>query len=119
MVFPYDLHDFKDFVKPFFALLSHVLGLDNDRQVQEVLVNIVYTLSQFETTSQDINFDEFLAENIHSQLMNFHSERTFKYQTSLLKMIVKQNWNELQKVDSDLFTENINFSKELGSKTFV
>ena len=33
LTFPYDLQDFKDCVKPFFALLSQVLGLDNDKHV--------------------------------------------------------------------------------------
>lgn len=119
VAFPSNLQDFKDYVKPFFALLSQVLGLDSDRKVQEVIVSLVYTLSQSKTTGQDINFDEFLAENIHSQLMNFHSERTFRHQTLLLKMMAKQNWSDLQSVDSDLFTENVNFSEELGGRTFV
>ena len=30
LTFPYDLQDFKDYVKPLFSL-SQVLGLDNDR----------------------------------------------------------------------------------------
>ena len=34
-------------------------------------------------------------------------------------MIVQQNWNELQKVDADLFTDTINFSEELGGIPFV
>ena len=79
--FPYDLQVFKDCVKPFFALLSQVLGLDNDKKVQEVMVSLMYSLSQFVSTNQDINFDEFLAESIHSQLMNFHTEKAFRYQT--------------------------------------
>ena len=33
--------------------------------------------------------------------------------------MVKQNWNDLQKVDLDIFIENVNFSKELGGNTFV
>ena len=32
LTFPYDLQNFKDCVKPFFALLSQGLGLDNDKQ---------------------------------------------------------------------------------------
>ena len=47
LTFPYDLQVFKDCVKPFFSLVSQVLGLDNDKQVQEVMVNLLYSLSQF------------------------------------------------------------------------
>ena len=64
--FWYDLQVFQDSIEPFFALLSQVLGLDSDKQVQEVMVSLAYKLSQFEFVSQEINFDEFLAESIHS-----------------------------------------------------
>ena len=117
--FRYDLQVFKDCVKPFFALLSQVLGLDNDKQVQEVMVSVVYSLTQFESTNQDINFDEFLTESIHSQLMNFHTKRNFRYQTLLLQIIVQQNWNELQKMGVYLFIDTLNLSEELGGKPFV
>ena len=60
------MKDFKDCVRPFITLLSQVLGLDSDRKVHEVMVSLVYTLSQSKTTGQDINFDEFLAENMQS-----------------------------------------------------
>ena len=86
--FPYDLQVFQDSVKPFFALLSQILGLDNHKQVQEVMVSLVYKLSQSESANQDINFDGFLAESIHSQLMNFHVEKAFIDQTLLLLIIV-------------------------------
>ena len=119
VVFPYSLQEFKDCVKPFFAMLSQVLGLDSDRKVREFMVSLAYTLSQSETNGQDINFDEFLAENIHSQLMNFHSKKTFRHQTLFLKMIIKQNYNDLQSVDPYLFIENVNLSEELGGRTFV
>ena len=54
--FPYDLQVFQDGVKPFFSLLSQVLGLNSDKQVQEIMVSIVYKLSHSESVSQDINF---------------------------------------------------------------
>ena len=43
--FPYDLQVFQDNVKLFFVLLSQVLGLDSDKQVQEVMVSLAYKLS--------------------------------------------------------------------------
>ena len=64
--FPYDLQVFQDGVKPFFSLLSQVLGLNSEKQVQEVMVSLAYKLSQSECVGQDINFDEFLVESIHS-----------------------------------------------------
>lgn len=83
------------------------------------MVSLVYNMSQFEVTNKDINFDEFLAENIHSQLPKFHTERTFRYQTLLLHIVIQQNCNELQKLDVDLFIDTLNFSKELRGRPFV
>ena len=80
---------------------------------------LVYSLSQSESANQDINFDEFLVESIHSQLMNFHMQKTFKYHTLLLQIIVHQNWNDLHKMDAKLFIDTLNLSKELGGKSFV
>jgi hypothetical protein len=99
--------------------LSQILGLDNDKHVQEVMVSLVYTLSQSEYANQDINFDGFLVESLHSQLMNFHMEKTFRYQTFLLLIIIHQNWDELQKVDFELFIDTFNLSEELGGRSFV
>ena len=57
--------------------------------------SLVYKLSHSESANQDINFDGFLVESIHSQLMNFHMEKSFRYQTLLWQIIVHQNWDEL------------------------
>ena len=118
LTFPYDLQGFKDCFKWFFTLLSQVLGLDNDKEVHEVMVSLVYSVSQSEVTNQDINFDEFLVENIHSQLMNFHAKRTFRYQTLLLQIIVQQNWNELQKLDVDFVYKYSQSLRGIRRQTF-
>ena len=51
--------------------------------------------------------------------MKFHMEKTFRYQTLLLLIIVHQNWNEFHKVDVELFTYTLNIFEELGGKYFV
>ena len=51
--------------------------------------------------------------------MNVHMEKTLRYQTLLLLITVHQNWNELQKVDYELFTDTLNLSKELRGRSFV
>ena len=38
---------------------------------------------------------EFLAENIHSELVNFHSTRFFRFQSFLLKMFLSHNEENL------------------------
>ena len=51
--------------------------------------------------------------------MKIHLEKTFRYQTLLLQIIVHQNWDELQKVGVELFIDTLNLSEELGGKYFV
>jgi hypothetical protein len=41
-----------------------------------------------------INFDQFLADNIHKQLVNFRSIRHFRYYTYLLIIFLKTNKRE-------------------------
>ena len=43
-----------------------------------------------------LKFDEFLAKNIHSQLMDFHKIGTFIFQSYLLKMFLSFNEDNLQ-----------------------
>jgi hypothetical protein len=44
--------------------------------------------------SVHINFDKFLADTIHKQLVNFHSLRHFRYYTYLLKIFLETNKRE-------------------------
>ena len=80
--------------------MSQFLGLDTYKYVIEPLMSLLLTLStyqvQFEESGQSIQysclkFDEFLAENIHSQLVDFHKTRIFRFQSYLLKMLLSFN----------------------------
>ena len=43
-----------------------------------------------------LKFDEFLTENIHSQLANLHDTRVFRFQSFLLRMFLSYNEDNLQ-----------------------
>ena len=43
-----------------------------------------------------LKFGEFLAENIHSHLMDFRRTKTFRFQSYLLKMFLSFNEENLQ-----------------------
>jgi hypothetical protein len=76
------------------SLLSQILGLDNDKFVVEVMLGflLIFFLSG---QSVRVSFDEFIAENIHQQLVNFSSLRHFRYYSHLLRMFLGSNNNEL------------------------
>lgn len=71
--------------------MSQILGLNDDRLVSEVMLGFLVKFSQSEEQIKCLNFDEFLVEKIHSQLMNFDTEKCFKYQTLLLLLIIHAN----------------------------
>ena len=78
------------------------LGLDTDRYVTESLMSLLFRVSTCPVESIEsgqsccIKFDEFLAKSIHSQLVNFHSTRFFRYQSYLLKMFLFFNEEKFQ-----------------------
>jgi hypothetical protein len=78
-----------------FSLLSQVLGLDNEKYVGKVMFGFLLTFFKSESgLSVHINFDKFLVDTIHKQLVNFHSLRHFRYHTYLLKLFLASNNRE-------------------------
>ena len=94
--FPYDISLFIETIQAMFALLSEILGLDNDQFVTEVMVGIVYLISQ-STKEFTLNFDQFLIDRISYQLEHFHTKgKAFSYQTLLLLIVITENLTKLR-----------------------
>jgi hypothetical protein len=74
------------------SILNHILGLDNEKYVVEVMLGFLLTFFQKESRqSVCISFEGFIADNVLKQLVNFQSLRNFKYYTYLLKMFLETN----------------------------
>jgi hypothetical protein len=78
------------------SMLSEFLGLESDKYVVEVMLGflLIFLKSESDQLVQ-INFDKFLADTIHKQLVNFHSLRHFRYYTYLLKKFLARNHGEI------------------------
>jgi hypothetical protein len=77
------------------SLLSQVLGLDNENHVVEVMLGFLLKFFKSDSSlSVCINFDQFIADNIHKQLVNFLSLRHLKYYTYMLKIFLETNKRE-------------------------
>ena len=70
------------------TLLCQYLGLDTDKYIIDPLMCLLFISSTYPIDSDEssqrvhvscLNFNEFLSENIHSQLMNFHKTKTFRF----------------------------------------
>jgi hypothetical protein len=77
------------------SLLSQVVGLDNEKHLVEVMMGFMLTFFQSEFgLSVCISFDQFIANNIHKQPVNFLSLRNFRYYTYLLKKFLETSKRE-------------------------
>ena len=71
---PYNVNIFKDEVQLVMSVVSQVLVLDSDKHVSEVILGFVLSIGSIDLESNLVrcfNFDEFLAEAIHTQLVGF------------------------------------------------
>ena len=111
--------------------MCHFLGIDTDKYVTEPLMSLLFTLSSCPIDSEDssesaqsscLRFDELLAENIHSQLVDFHQTRTFNFQYFLLNMFVSFNEENLQLTEmtttDEIRRDYIKFMKFLMSEFY-
>jgi hypothetical protein len=77
------------------SILNHILGLDNDKFVAEVILGFMLTFFQLGSSQLvSIIFEEIIANNMHKQLVNFQSLRHFRDYTHLLKMFRDKNKTE-------------------------
>ena len=103
--YPIDLDLFNEEAWSCVTLASQFLGLDTNGYVIEPLLSLMFVLSTYhvepELPGQSfqsccLKFDEFLAENIRSQLANFHDTRVFRFNSFLLRMFLSYNEDNLQ-----------------------
>ena len=76
------------------SLVSQILGLDNDNQINEVILGLLLSVGSFDPESHStrcFNLDEYLAEVIHTQLVEFPKVRFFRNQSYLQNMMLCSN----------------------------
>jgi hypothetical protein len=106
--FPLSIDIMVSEVQCVFSLLSQVLGLNSDRFIVEVMLGFLLKFFQSESGQVVcINFDEFLADTIHKQLVNFHSLRHFRYCTYLMKIFLTSNNAEIPEAESISIERNM------------
>ena len=116
---PYNVNIFKDEVQLVMSIVSQVLGLDDDKHVNEVILGFLLSISSTDHESNSVhcfNLDEYLAEVIHTQLVEFPKVRFFMYQSYLLNMLLCSNVSELQFL-STIFSPDL--PKQINMFEFV
>ena len=84
--YPIDLDLFNEESQSCVTLACQFLGLDTNGYITEPLLSLLFVISTCPIEhkllgqsfqSRSLKFDEFLAKNIRSQLVNFHDTRVF------------------------------------------
>ena len=89
LFFPYNVIIFKDEVQLVMSMASEVLGLDDDKHVNKVILGFFLSIGYTDHESNSVhcfNLDEYLSKVIHTQLVEFPKVRFFRYQSYLLNM---------------------------------
>ena len=94
------------------------MGHDDDTMVDEVMIGCLLKSSNL-ISHKYLKFYEFLDEKIHSQLENFHIEKSFTYQTLLLLMVIHSNLAKLKERDQVAFPNKFNIFVESWSFSFL
>ena len=79
-----DANIFNEETQCIFTFMSQFLGLDTNNYVNDPLMSLLFVMSYFPVESEEssqlikkscLKFDEFLVDNIRSQLMDFHKTK--------------------------------------------
>ena len=79
---PYNVNIFKKEVQLVMSLVCQILGLDDDIHISEVVLGFLLIMSSIDPESHLVHYfslDEYLAEVIQLQLVEFPKVRFFKY----------------------------------------
>ena len=100
LYYPIDPSLFNEETQWCITLASQFLGLDTNGYITEPLLSLLFFLStclvEIELPGQSfqsccLKFDEFLVENIFSQLATFDDTRVFIFQSFLLRLFLSYN----------------------------
>jgi hypothetical protein len=89
---PFKSDMFPEITRKDLAIIFQILGYDHDRVVDEAILGL-FSLLWPPTSMTLLKFDYFqlLEEFMQAQLENFHSTRSFRYQSYLVYLILSQN----------------------------
>ena len=105
-VFVVDTSLFNDETQLVISLMNQFLGLDTDIYVTQLLISVLFKIITSPVEPQSsrsvfFKYDEFLANSIHSQLVNFHNTRHFIFQSHLVRIFLFFNEGNLEMVLTD------------------
>jgi len=92
---PYPTSMFPERAKHIISLVSFLLGYQIDQWVDEPILGYLYIFSKGHKPTFMYNYSQFLAENMHEQLMKITTEGVFKYSSVLVHMFLFQQGDML------------------------
>jgi hypothetical protein len=73
-------------------MICQILGYEHDKTIDETILGLMTILCPPDAIMYaKLDYCQFLAEIMHFQLSNFHSAKTFRYQSYLVYLILFNN----------------------------
>ena len=85
---PYPSAIFFERTRHIITMLSCILGYFNDEHVDASILGFLSTFSLGQPPATIFNFSQYLADNIHEQLVKMPEEGVFKYSSVLFHMFM-------------------------------
>lgn len=79
---------FPDGAKKISTNISYFLGYNYDQYVNEAILGFLYIFSADSKPTILYNFNQFLAEAIHEQFVQFNTKEVFKYASILVYLFI-------------------------------
>jgi len=80
---------FPEIPRKIISMIYAIFGKDKDLVVDEFVLGLMASICVFATKSLiKFNYDQFLADQIHYQLLEFESLRSFRYQSYLVHLFL-------------------------------
>lgn len=102
---PYPASIFPEMSKKVISMVTRLLGYYTDQWVDEIVLGFLSTFAVCKQPSLLFNYSQFLANEIHEQLVNYKVEGVFKYQSFLVYLMLYYQEDKfkfpLQKTDSE------------------
>ena len=103
LAFLEDVHLFQEEVQLVLSILSQILGYDDDKSMNEVMIGLLLKTNLSEPETNQVycfGFNEFLATAINFKLAYFPKLRHFRYHSYLLNMFLCLNVSNLHFINT-------------------
>jgi len=95
---PYKSYILQDTKKEVVSMMCLILGYDDDSTLDSTILGFMEVICLGQGSPTLFNYAQYLSDNIHFQLHNFHSTRIFGYQSYFVYLLSFARYNKFKHI---------------------